>query len=273
MTTTQPEAGLRSPRPGGLLRDTATLTGRVLAHWRQRPGSILLGLLFPVLMVLMFGYLFGGAMAVPDGDYLDFLVPGMLAMTMLFGLESVVLAVTADAAKGVTERIRSMPISSIAALGARSVADLGSAVVGLAILIGAGLLIGWAPQRGLLPAVAAVGLLLWLRFALAWVGIYLGLLLKTPESAVAVQVLIWPVGFLSSIFVAPSTMPRWLEVAAAWNPLSATATAIRDLFGNPAWGANDWASQHALQLAVAWPAILAVVAIPLAARQWRALSG
>jgi ABC-2 type transport system permease protein len=192
---------------------------------------------------------------------------------MLFGLESVVLSVTTDAAKGVTERIRSMPISAVAVLGGRAVADLCSAVFGLAILIGAGLLTGWAPQRGLLPALAAVGLLLWLRCALAWVGIYLGLLLKTPESAVAVQVLIWPVGFLSSIFVAPSTMPRWLEVTAAWNPLSATATAIRDLFGNPTWGASDWASEHALLLAVAWPVVLTAVAVPLAARQWRALSG
>jgi len=254
------------------ITDTAALTGRILLHWRQRPGSILVGFLFPVLMVLMFGYLFGGAMAVPDGDYLDFLIPGMLAMTMLFGLEAMVVAVTTDTAKGVTERIRAMPVTATAILAGRGVADLLNAVVGLAVMVVTGLLVGWTPERGLLPALAAFGLLLWLRFAFTWVGIYLGLLLKTPESAVAVQILVWPVGFLSSAFVSPSTMPGWLGAIGSWNPLSATATAIRDLFGNPTWGATDWASTHSVMLALLWPAALTAIFLPLAAKRYRALS-
>ncbi|MFD5092462.1 ABC transporter permease [Amycolatopsis thailandensis] len=253
------------------ITDTTALAGRILLHWRQRPGSILVGFLFPVLMVLMFGYLFGGAMAVPDGDYLDFLIPGMLAMTMLFGLEAMVVAVTTDTAKGVTERIRAMPVSTTAILAGRGVADLLNAVVGLAVMVATGLLVGWTPERGLLPSLAAFGLLLWLRFAFTWVGIYLGLLLKTPESAVAVQILVWPVGFLSSAFVSPSTMPGWLGAIGAWNPLSATATAIRDLFGNPTWGAADWASTHSVALALLWPAVLTALFLPLAANRYRAL--
>ncbi|WET77055.1 ABC transporter permease [Amycolatopsis sp. QT-25] len=251
--------------------DATALTGRILLHWRQRPGSILVGFLFPVLMVLMFGYLFGGAMAVPDGQYLDFLIPGMLAMTMLFGLEAMVVAVTTDTAKGVTERIRAMPVTTTAILAGRGAADLLNAVAGLAVMVLTGLLVGWTPERGLLPALAAFGLLLWLRFAFIWVGIYLGLLLKTPESAAAVQILVWPTGFLSSAFVSPATMPDWLGAVSAWNPLSATATAIRDLFGNPTWGATDWASTHAVPLALLWPAALTAIFLPLAARQYRAL--
>ncbi|WP_409495015.1 ABC transporter permease [Amycolatopsis sp. cmx-11-12] len=253
------------------ISDATALTGRILLHWRQRPGSILVGLLFPVLMVLMFGYLFGGAMAVPDGEYLDFLIPGMLTMTMLFGLEAMVVAVTTDAAKGVTERIRAMPVATTAILAGRSAADLLNAVVGLAVMVVTGLLVGWVPERGFLPTLAAFGLLLWLRFAFTWVGIYLGLLLKTPESAVAVQILVWPVGFLSSVFVSPVTMPGWLGAISTWNPLSATATAIRDLFGNPTWGATDWASTHSVTLALLWPAVLTAIFLPLAARQYRAL--
>lgn len=91
--------------------------------------------MFPVLMVLMFGYLFGGAMAVPDGHYMDFLVPGMMAMTMLFGLESMVIAVTTDTAKGVTERLRAMPTGINAILASRSTADLLNAVVGIAVMV------------------------------------------------------------------------------------------------------------------------------------------
>ena len=255
-----------------LLRDSSTLTRRILLHWRQRPVSVLLGLLFPVLLVLMFGYLFGGAMAVPGGDYIAFLIPGMLAMTMLFGLDGMVVAVTTDAAKGVTERIRSMPVSGIAVLAGRSWADLLNAVVGLAVMIAAGLAMGWRPEHGIGSTLAALGLLLWLRFALGWLGSWLGLLLRTPEAAVSVQVLVWPVGFVSSAFVSPDTMPGWLGVIADWNPLSATATAIRGLFGNPSWASHTWAADHAVLLALAWPAVLTAIFLPLAWRQYRRLA-
>ena len=192
-----------TPGSASWARDAATLTRRILLHWRQRPVSIGLALLFPVLIVLMFRYLFGGAMAVPDGTYTDYLIPGMLTITMLFGLESVTLAVTMDTAKGVTERIRTMPVSGIAVLAGRSWADLINGLAGLAVMVTTGLIVGWRPEHGLVPTLTALGLLLWLRFAFSWIGIYLGLLLKTPESAVTVQVLVWPIGFLSSAFVSP----------------------------------------------------------------------
>jgi len=253
-------------------RDAATLTRRILLQWKQRPTSIALGLLFPVLIVLMFGYLFGGAMAIPDGTYTDYLIPGMLAMTMLFGLESMALAVTTDTAKGITERIRAMPVNGIAVLTGRSWADLLNATAGLAVMAATGLAIGWRPQHGLVPTLAALGLLLWLRFAFTWVGIYLGLLLKTPESAVSVQVLVWPIGFLSSAFVSADTMPGWLGAIATWNPLSATASAIRHLFGNPTWTTHTWAADHAIPLAVLWPAALTLIFLPLAYHQYRLLA-
>jgi ABC-2 type transport system permease protein len=259
-----------APTAGGL-RDTATLTVRILRHWTRRPGSILLGLLFPVLMVLMFGYLFGGAMAVPDGHYMDFFLPGMLAMTMLFGLDAMVVAVTTDTAKGVTERIRAMPVSTAAILASRSAADLINAVAGIVVMVVTGLLVGWTTHRGLPLTLAGLALLVWLRFAFTWIGIYLGLLLKTPESAVAVQILVWPVGFLSAAFVSPDTMPGWLGAIGTWNPLTATATATRELFGNPTWSAQSWATEHSLILALAWPAALTLIFLPLAVRQYRAL--
>lgn len=257
--------------------DAATLTRRILLHWRQRPVSIAVALLFPVLIVVMFRYLFGGAMAVPDGTYTDYLIPGMLAMTMLFGLESVALAVATDTAKGVTERIRAMPVSGVAVLAGRGGADLLNALAGLAVMVATGLVVGWRPQHGPVPTLAALGLLLWLRFAFTWVGVYLGLLLRTPESAVSVQVLVWPIGFLSSAFVSPDTMPGWLGAVATWNPLSATATAIRDLFGNPTWAGHTsaghtWAADHPVPLAAAWPAVLTLVFLPLAYHRYRSLA-
>ncbi|MFE9957506.1 ABC transporter permease [Micromonospora sp. NPDC005299] len=261
--------------------DTAVLTRRTLAHWARRPGEVLVGLLFPVLLLLMFGYLFGGAMALPDGggalalsdgaDYREFLLPGMVAMTMLFGVETTYTAVAVDTARGVTDRFRSLPMSRAAVVTGRAVADLLHSAVALAVVLACGVLVGWQPHRGPLAALAAVALLLLLRFALIWLGVYLALLLRRPETVAALQILVWPLGFASNAFVAPATMPGWLAAVAAWNPLSATVAAARDLFGNPGWGAGSWPAEHAVALAVAWPLLLVAVFLPLSVRRWQRL--
>jgi ABC-type Na+ transport system ATPase subunit NatA len=120
-------------------------------------------------------------------------------------------------------------------------------------------------------ALAAVALLLLLRFALLWAGIYLGLSASGPEAVVAVQVLVWPLGFLSNIFAAPATMPGWLGAIAGWNPLSATVSAARELFGDPGWAEDTWPARHALPLAVAWPLLITAVFLPLSVRRYRRL--
>ena len=250
--------------------DGWTITRRDLIHWRQQPGAIAVNWLFPIMVLLMFTGLFGGAIAVPGGRYLDFLLPGMLTMTMLFGVEATMLAVSTDAAKGVTDRFRSLPMSASAVVLGRCTADLANSVVALAIAVATGLALGWRWERGAAAGLAALGLLLLLRVALLWVGVYLGLVARGPQSVSAVQILVWPVGFLSSVFVDPATMPSWLGAIAAWNPLSATASATRDLFGGPGWGAEGFAAQQANVLAVVWPLLLIAVFLPLSIRRyWR----
>lgn len=252
--------------------DGVTLTGRAVAHWRRQPGQFVVGLLFPVLMVLMFGYLFGGAMSVPGGgDYREFLLPGMFAMTMLFGIESTYAAVATDAARGVTDRFRSLPMTSSAVLAGRAAADLLHSAAGLAVMLACGVAVGWQWRSGAAGALGAVGLLLLLRFALIWVGIHLALVLRRPESVVMLQILVWPLGFTSNAFVSPDTMPDWLAAVAAWNPLSATVAACRHLFGNPGAGGDTFPAQHAVALAVAWPLLLIAVFGPLAVRRYRRL--
>ncbi|MBB6345159.1 ABC-2 type transport system permease protein [Nonomuraea muscovyensis] len=251
--------------------DAWTITRRDVTHWTRQPGAVVLGWAFPIMILLMFAGLFGGAITVPDGRYVDFLVPGLLAMTMAFGLETTVLAVATDAARGITDRFRSMPMSASAVVLGRCLADMMNAVIGLAFLIGAGLAMGWRWQHGAENALAAIGLLLLLRFALLWVGIFLGLTVKGPESVVAVQILVWPVGFLSSAFIDPATMPSWLGTVAEWNPLTATASAARDLFGGPGWGGASFAAQHAAEAAIVWPLLLTAVFLPLSIRAYRGL--
>jgi ABC-type polysaccharide/polyol phosphate export permease len=262
--------------------DTWTVAGRDLTRWVRRPGPVLVGLLFPLLIVVMFGYLFGGQMSGFGGGagangqaYREFLVPGVFGMTMLFGLETTMLAVTLDASAGITDRFRSLAMSPVAVVGGRSVADLLNSVLGLAVMILGGLAIGWRWHDGPTAALQAVGLLLLLRFALIWVGVWLGLMVNGPEAVGAVQILVWPLGFLSSAFVDPATMPGWLGAIAAWNPLSSTVTAVRDLFGNPAgeqWASGGWITEHSLLMATLWPALLLIVFVPLSVARHRRLS-
>ena len=252
--------------------DASTVAGRDVAHWRRRPAAVLVGALFPVLLLLMFVYLLGGGMVVPGGgDYRDFLVPGLLALAMVFGVEATMTAVVTDTARGITDRFRSLPMAPSAVVAGRCLADMLSSVVGLAVLLAAGLAIGWRPA-GLGPAVAAIGLLLLLRLAFLWIGIYLGLVTTDPGAVVAVQILVWPFAFLSNAFVAASVMPGWLATIAEWNPVAGTVTAVRELFGSPVGAGGGWAPEHAMLLAVLWPVVLTAVFAVLSVRRFQALS-
>jgi ABC-2 type transport system permease protein len=253
--------------------DGWTVTRRYLTHLARQPFQVVMMVAFPILMMLMFGYLLGGGMVVPGGGaYLDFLMPGMFAMTMLFGMSTTMVAVLDDAAKGVTDRFRSLPMAQSAVLVGRSTADMLNSAIGLAAIIGCGLVVGWRPHGTVVETVAAIALLLLLRFALLWIGIYLGLVIKTPTVVPVVQTLEFPLGFLSTAFVASSTMPAWLGAAAEWNPLSSTVTATRDLFGNPGAGGDSWIAGHATLMAVVWPLALLTIFAPLSVRRYRRLS-
>ncbi|WP_320782558.1 ABC transporter permease [Streptomyces sp. CRN 30] len=241
------------------------MTRRELAHWARQPVPVAVNLLFPVMLLLMFGYLVGGGRGVA-GDYVDYLVPGMLALTMAFGLESTMIAVTSDLDKGVVDRFRSLPMADGAVLVGRAAADMLQSGAGLAVLIAVGHALGWRTSGGPGAFLGAVGLLLLFRFAMLWIGIYLALVAGKPELVTSVQILVWPVGFLSNAFADPATMPGWMGTAVQWNPMSHTATAVRDLFGGPGGESGHVAA------AVLWPLALLSVFAPLAVARFRRLS-
>lgn len=278
MTATYLERPAAPPRTAGstmtrAVTDGLTMTKRGLAHRSRNPGGMLVDLLFPVMMLVMFAYFLGGGMQVAGGgDYKEFLVPGMFALTMAFGLEGTMVALTQDINKGVLDRFRSMPIAPSAVLVGRSTVDMLNSIAGLAIMIGAGLLIGWRWHGTAAAALGAAGLLLLLRFAMLWVGIYLGLVAGKPEMVQAVQILVWPVVFMSNVFVSPETMPTWLGTIAEWNPISATAGGVRELFENPSWAAGSWVMENAVLMAVVWPLALLLIFAPLAVHKYKALS-
>lgn len=253
--------------------DCWNLVRRSLTHYQRQPTFILWTLGFPLVSVLLYGYVFGSAMRVPGGgDYREFLMPGMFTMTMAFGFMNTATAFVTDAGKGVHDRFRSMPMAPSAVVTGRGVVDLITAGAELAILALTAMLIGWRADGGPLAALAGFGLLLLLRFSLIWLGVWLGLVVPGPEQAGSLFAVAFPVTMISSVFVAPSLMPDWLGTVAAWNPVSATVTAIRELFGNPVASGGSWPEEHALLLSVAWPAAITLVCVPLAVRRFQRLS-
>lgn len=257
---------------GTALADTWTITLRELQHWRNRPGLMIFGWLFPVLVLGMFIGLLGGAISGANGEsYLEFIMPGALAMTMFFGLEGTMSAVSSDTSKGVTDRFRSLPMSGVAVVAGRCVADMINSVISLLVVVVAGVIFGWRPDASIGAIAAAFALLLLLRLAMLWIGVFVGLKAKSQEAVAATQVMVWPLLFLSSVFIDTSTMPRWLGILAEANPLSATATAARQLLGRPAEIGQSWFTDHAITLAIIAPIALISVFLPLSARTYRRL--
>ncbi|GGZ76325.1 ABC transporter permease [Streptomyces bluensis] len=254
------------------LADCWNIVRRGLTHYQRQPVNIAWQLGFPILSVLLYGYVFGSAMKVPGGgDYKDFLMPGMFVMTMTFGFINTATVVVYDSTKGVIDRFRSMPMASSAVVAGRGVTDLITACAELAIMMLTAVAMGWRPDGGA-GFLAAFALLLWLRFALIWIGVWLGLLVPNPEAAGGLFAVAFPLTMISSIYVAPQLMPDWLGVVAAWNPISSTAAATRELFGTPVGSGDSWVEQHALLMAGVWPLVLTAVFLPLAVRRFQRLS-
>lgn len=273
MTTVDHKPG-SAASPLRVVTDGWVMTRRYLLHVVRSPEELVLYFSLPIMFVLVFGYVFGSGMHVPDGgDYREFLLPGVFAMTMLYGVGATATAIAFDVNRGVVDRFRSLPVARSALLVGRSVTDLCRAVLELVALVLCGLLVGWRWRHGLADAACAVGLLLLLRFALTWLGIYLGLVTANPDTvAVVVFPAAFPLTAVANVFVAPQLLPGWLGTLAEWNPVSSTVAACRELFGNPGTGGDSWVAGHATLMAVVWPVVLVAIFAPLAVRRYRRLS-
>ncbi|TQL66682.1 ABC transporter DrrB family efflux protein [Nocardioides albertanoniae] len=255
--------------------DTWVVAKRHLLHLVRRPDELLGTLMIPVMAVAMFGFVFGDAfgvaMDVPGAEYREFLLPGLFALTMAFGIGNTTISVAEDVRGGVLDRMRSLPMSPVAVLAGRSLADVILAVVELGILMALGTLFGWQAHLGAAGVVAALGLLILLRLAFSWVGILLGLLVSGPEAAMKYFALVFPLAMVADTIVPTDLMPSWLGGLAAWNPLTSTVIATRDLFGNTAAPATTWIGEHAMTTAVLWPVAIIAVCLPLAMLRLRRL--
>jgi ABC-2 type transport system permease protein len=249
------------------------LTKRSLARIRREPETLADVTIQPVLFILMFAYVFGGAIGLPGhGSYHEYLIGGMLGMGLAQTAPGVATALVTDMSTGVIDRFRSLPMSRWAVLVARSFSELMTQLIATAVVVCVGLAIGWRVHTNAQDVVAALALALLFGYAFTWAGVCLGMTLRSPEAAQQTGFLIFlPLTFISSAFVPTQGMPGWLQPVAEWNPMSALAAACRHLFGNPnpAASIHAWPMQHPELAVVCWAVGMLVVFAPLAVHLYR----
>ena len=248
--------------------DTLTITRRNLLVWMRVPAYLMFTVIQPVMFVLLFRYVFGGAIPVQGvpGGYVNFLLPGIIAQTAAFATFGTAIALAQELKKGVIDRLRSMPMARSAVLAGRLVADTGRMLITILIIVAVGYAVGFRFQNGLVPAVLMVVLATVFGMAICCISAYTGLAIGDEESVQAFG-LIWlfPLTFLSSAFVPISTMPGWLQAFANNQPVTYVIDTMRALaLGGPV--------QANLLKSIAWLAGIFIVFVPLAVRAYRKAS-
>jgi ABC-2 type transport system permease protein len=273
--TTLPAANQPGPaaRVRWHLSDSLVIAQRSLAHVRQIPEKLIDVTVQPLMFVLLFAYVFGGAIAIPDGSYHEYLIGGILVQTIAFGIMGTATSMATDITEGIIDRFRSLPMSRSAFLSGHLIAELAAATLALAVLMASGLVVGWRIHTDLTHALAGCGLLLLFTFAMLWVGTLLGVVARSPDAVTGIAfITIFPITFLSNAFVPAGGLPAGLQAVAEWNPVSAVVAAVRTLFGNPTALPPDaaWPLQHPVLSAVGWCLLVLAVAVPLTLWRYRA---
>ena len=243
--------------------DTLVLARRSILRIRRQPDLLVGFTIQPVMFVLLFVYVFGGAIQTPGFDYVDFLMPGIIVQSMAFGGFVTALGLAEDLKKGLIDRFRSLPMSRAAVVTGRILADVGTNIVQLVVMIGVGLAVGFSFSTGVLKVIAGIALLLLIGYAFSWVFAFIGLTASSPEASNAYGfTILFPLTFVSSAFVPVESMPSWLESFAEHNPFTTMVDAMRALFlGTPA-GSDVWAS-------VVWSVGIVAVFGPLSVWRYR----
>jgi ABC transporter DrrB family efflux protein len=238
--------------------DTLELVKRNARHIIRTPELLLDVTIQPIMFVLLFRYVFGGAIATEGTSYVNFLMAGIFVQTISFAMLWSGVLLANDLQKGIIDRFRALPMQSWTVLAARTITDLFRSMIAIVIMIAVGLAIGFRPDSNVLQWVGAIGMLLLFGFALAWIGITLGMAVRTPEAATgAIFVFVFPLTFASSAFVPTNTMPSWLEAFTENQPITLVINTVRAwMLGNDA-GSDAWR-------ALIWSLGLLVIFFPIA---------
>ena len=257
---------------------TAVITWRNVMRVVRLPQLLLFSTIQPVMFLLLFNYVFGGAIsiggdtgAVGADNYINWLIPGILVQSTVFGATATALGLTEDLAAGVIDRFRSLPMARSAVLTGRTLADLVRNTFVTTLMLVVGFMMGWRFEQGFLKMVLGVSLALLFGFAFSWLMATIGLLAKTPEAAQSAGFLpIFPLVFASSVFVPTDSMPDWLQVFADNQPISIIANTVRSLMiPEPVLGPLGLEQGTLIWQSLAWIVVIIAVFAPLAVRQYR----
>lgn len=266
----------------GRARSTAVSDGLVVT-WRNLkripriPELAIFAILQSIMFVLLFAFVFGGAIDVAGG-YRSYLMPGIFVQTLAFATVTTAIGMAEDMNKGLIDRFRSLPMSRSAVLSGRTTSDVVYNAMILFVLMVTGFIVGWRVNNGFVDFVIALLLMLAFAYAMSWLGVLLGLLVPTVEVAQQVGfIVLFPITFVSNAFVPTASMPAPLQVFAEWNPISSIVAALRDLFGSAGGLGNvslgdSFPMEHPFLMSVAWIALALVVFPPLAVRKYRQAS-
>jgi ABC transporter DrrB family efflux protein len=257
--------------------DALVVAKRNLIRIKRVPDLLVFTTLQPIMFVLLFAYVFGGAIDRSGGGagYREFLVAGIFAQTVIFGATITGAGLAEDVKKGIIDRFRSLPMAQSAVLGGRTIFDVLNNVIALVVMSLTGLLVGWRIRTSFLDAVAGYLVLLVFAYAISWVMAWIGMLVPSPEVVNnAAFIVIFPMTFVANTFVPLGTLPGALQTFAAWNPVSSVTQAARNLFGNPnpdptAVDPASWALQHPAVYTLIWAVAVLIVFVPLANWQYR----
>jgi ABC transporter DrrB family efflux protein len=257
-------ASARNWRLAWIASDTIVMTKRNLLRYVRLPQLLVFSTIQPVMFVVLFAYVFGGAIATPGVDYINFLIPGILVQSVIFGSTQAAVGLADDLSKGMVDRFRSLPMARGAVVAGRTLADTTRNLFVVLLMIGVGSLIGFRFQNGLAGAIGGIALVVLFGFAFAWISAFIGLISANPESAqIGGFIWVFPLVFASSVFVPVDTMPGWLQMFAANQPISVTATSVRALMIG--------GSLADLWQAILWPLAILAVFIPLSVWRYRRL--
>jgi ABC transporter DrrB family efflux protein len=267
---TAPAATLPAPAGSGasyarprVVSDALTIAWRNLLNIRRNPQLLVFATIQPVIFVLMFRYVFGGAIKVPGVSYVDYLMPGIFVQTVVFGSLTTGVGLAEDLQKGLVDRFRSLPMARSAVLIGRTLADLVRNVFVVALMCVVGLLVGWNPSASVPAILAGLGLVLAFSYSLSWLFAIVGLVVANGETAQAASFpLLAPLVFASSAFVPVASMPGWLQVFAKHQPVSVVVNAVRDL-------TLGGATTSTVLSALAWIVGIVAVFAPIAVARYR----
>ncbi|HYM49413.1 MAG TPA: ABC transporter permease [Candidatus Limnocylindrales bacterium] len=257
------------PRIVWAVLDAMVLARRSVLQTLRVPELIVFVTIQPVMFVLLFRYVFGGAINVPGGQYVNFLMPGIFVQTVAFGGVTTGIGLAADMQQGLIDRFRSLPMASSAVLTGRTVADLARNLFTVVIMLIVGFLVGFRPQGTVFEFLLGIAVLMGISFAFSWISAFIGLLVRSVEAAQSGGFIwLFPLTFASSAFVPVNTMPSWLQAFARHNPVSVLSDSLRGLFHvNPLLTTAD--TRWALIQSMLWIAGILIVFIPISVLRYR----